>query len=138
MGPISSCHPRSKVRVANRREDIKEAISIIEWIMSTKNHCIVEVCRIVLLEEEEVKKFIEVNRIMTPDIVTTKGSLLSREDTLNDGASIINRVKNHPAIIVPADSRKRAFVSLLFSSPTGDREFNEGLSIKQKKTIRNL
>lgn len=58
--------------------------------------------------------------------------------TLKEGVLIIKAEKNHPDIIVPADSRSRAFVKFLFSSPTGERDFNEALSRKQKNTIRNL
>jgi len=109
-----------------------------ECMMSTKNHCMVDVCSGKFLVSDEDNSFIEIKSMAVPNIVTINGIPFSNGSTLNEGASITKVEKNHPAIIVPADRRSSAFFKFSFSSPIGDRGFTEGKSIKQKKTIRKL
>ena len=65
-------------------------------------------------------------------MVTISGRLLVVGETLNEGKEKMKLEKNQPLIIVPIDSRNKAFLRFLFSSPIGEREAMDGLREKQK------
>lgn len=86
----------------------------------------------------EDKYLREIKITVRPTTVTKRGRPFSSGVTVKEGGEKIKLEKNQPLKIVPIESRKRAFIKFLFSSPIGERGEIDLFDEKQKKTIRNL
>lgn len=138
--PIFSLHPRSILRVANRREMVNEYVSRRMWDIFSKNHCFV-VNRFALDASVEVRAKVsllirEMEKAI-PMMVNVNASVFNKEGIVIMGESTVSLDNIHPDKIVPMASRFKAFVRFLSSSLVGTTGLKLGSLIKQKNIIRN-